>query len=143
MGKEKEQLVATKDYGKWIMRLVGRALVIIVESHALFCDGLALLLKLRMGCECIQAGSLVEARRILDTLSSGVDLAVVDLDLPEGDATALIEDLHELDVPVLAVTSSLSLERQASALRAGAREVLTMATAGEKILDTATRLIRD
>jgi DNA-binding NtrC family response regulator len=118
-----------------------RALVIIVESYALFRDGLALLLKWRMGCECIQAGSLVEARLILDNLPSGVDLAVVDLDLPEGDATALIEDLRELDVPVLAVTSTLRLERQASALRAGAGEVLTMATAVEKILDTAKRLI--
>jgi len=77
----------------------------------------------------------------LDNHPSEVDLAVVDLDLPEGDATSLIGVLRDLDVPVLAVTSSLSLERQDSALRAGADEVLFTATSSEKILDTAKRLI--
>ena len=112
---------------------------LIVESHALFRDGLALLLKRRIGCECIQAGSLVEARRILDNLSSGVDLAVVDLDLPEGDATALIEDLRELEVPVLALTGGRGLEQRARAWEVGADEVLSTAADTEKIIRAVER----
>jgi DNA-binding NarL/FixJ family response regulator len=116
--------------------------LLLVNDHDLFRQVLAVILEQHTDPrENVQAGSLAEAHQILHELDREVDLAVVDLDLPEGDANQLIEDLHQLEVPVLALTSSLSLERRASALRAGAGEVLTTATSGEKILDTAKRLI--
>jgi DNA-binding NarL/FixJ family response regulator len=118
---------------------------LLVDDHDMFRQVLAVVLEQHTELkENLQAGSLAEAHRILDGLyRKAVDLAVVDLDLPEGDATQLIEDLCELDVPVLALTSSLSLERRASALRAGADKVLTTATSGEKIVGTAKRLISE
>jgi DNA-binding NarL/FixJ family response regulator len=116
--------------------------VLIVDDHNLFRGGLALILEHHTDLkENIQAGSLAEAHRVLDDLDRQLDLAIVDLDLPEGDVTELIKDLRELDVPVLAFTSRLSLERRTSALRAGASEVLTTATSGEEFLDTAKQLI--
>jgi DNA-binding NarL/FixJ family response regulator len=116
--------------------------LLLVDDHDLFRQVLALMLEQHTDLkENVQAGSLAEAHQLFDDLDREVDLAVVDLDLLEGDVTELIEDLRELDVPVLALTSSSSLERHASALRAGASVVLTTATSGEKILDAAKRLI--
>ncbi len=120
--------------------------VLLVDDHDLFRQVLALILQQHTDLkEDLQADSLAQAKKLLDDLDDHqvqVDLAVVDLDLPEGDPTALIEDLRELDVPVLALTSgSNSEEPSARALRAGADEVLSTATSGEKILETARRLI--
>jgi DNA-binding NarL/FixJ family response regulator len=116
--------------------------LLLVDDHDLFRQVLALILEQHTDLkENVQAGSLAEAHQLLDDLDREVALAIIDLDLPEGDATELIEDLSELDIPVLALTFSSSLERPASALRAGAGEVLTTATSGKKILDTAKRLI--
>jgi DNA-binding NarL/FixJ family response regulator len=116
--------------------------VLLVDDHSLFRQVLALILEQHTDLkENVQAGSLAEAHQVLDHLDRQVDLAVVNLDLHEGDATELIEDLRELDVPVLAFTSSSRLERRASALRVGANEILSTATSGEKILDTAKRLL--
>jgi DNA-binding response OmpR family regulator len=74
----------------------------------------------------------------LDTI---VALAIVDLDLPQGDATELIEQLREFGIPVMAFTADPSLEPRGRALRAGADEVLTPASSGEQIIDTAERLV--
>ncbi len=116
--------------------------LLLVDDHGSFRQALALILQQHTDLkENLQAGSLVEAHQLLDDLDRQVDLAVVDLDLPGGDVTELIEELRERDVPVLALTSSSSLERHASALRAGADEVLSTSTSGEKILDTVMRLI--
>ncbi len=114
---------------------------LLVEDHHLFRQGLAIILQQHTDLkENFQADSLAQAREVLDNLGGEVDLAIVDLDLPEGDPTELIEDLRELDVPVLAFTSSLSLERRASALQAGADEVLSTAASGEEVIDTVKRL---
>jgi DNA-binding NarL/FixJ family response regulator len=116
--------------------------LLLVHDHNLFRQILALILEQHTDLkENIQAGSLAEAHQLLDDLDRQLDLAVVDLDLPEGDATELIDDLRELDIPVLAFTASLRSERRASGLRAGASEVLATATSGEKIVDTAKLLI--
>jgi DNA-binding NarL/FixJ family response regulator len=115
---------------------------LVVDDHDLFRQVLALILEQHTDLkENLQAGSIAEAHRVLDDLDHHVDLAIVDLDLPDGDATKLIEELCELGVPVLVLTSHSSLERRESALQAGAGEVLTTATSGQEIVDTAKRLI--
>ena len=116
--------------------------LLLVDDHDLFRQCIALMLERHTDLEeNVQVGSLAEARQLLDDLDRDIDLAVVDLDLPEGDATELIKDLRKSDVPVLAFTSGPSSQPSASALRAGADEVLTTATSGEKIIDAAKRLI--
>jgi hypothetical protein len=59
-----------------------------------------------------------------------------------GGATVLIHKLHELDVPVLALTVGQSLEGRTRALRAGANEVLNMSS-GEEIVGVVSRLISE
>jgi DNA-binding NarL/FixJ family response regulator len=116
--------------------------VLIVDDHTLFRQILVVVLEAHTDLkENVQAGSLAEARRALDELDQQVDLAIVDLDLPEGDATELLEDLRKVGIPVMAFTSDPSLEQRGRALRAGAGEVLTPASSGEQIIDAAERLV--
>jgi DNA-binding NarL/FixJ family response regulator len=115
---------------------------LLVDDHNLFRQVLAVVLEQHTDLkENLQAESLAEARQLLDNLEGKVDLAVVDLDLPEGDATELIESLRGLGVPVVAFTAGGSLERRARALEVGAKEVLSPATSGEEIIDVAKRLV--
>lgn len=117
---------------------------LLVEDHHLFREVLAVVLEEETDLKGnAQAGSLAEARRVLRRLSDEIDIVIVDLDLPHGDGISLIENIREAetDVPVLALTTGRSLERRAAALRAGASEVLSTASSGEKIVGAVKRLI--
>lgn len=116
---------------------------LLIEDHALFREGLALLLEWQTGLESVEAGSLAEGRRALSDLRGTTDVAIIDLNLPDGDGSELIEQLRKTqpDVPVLALTADRSLAWQARALEAGADEVLAKATPVEQIID-AVELIR-
>jgi DNA-binding NarL/FixJ family response regulator len=115
--------------------------VLLIDDHDLFRESLAVVLEHHTDLkENVQAGSLAEARQILDDLDSKADLAIVNLDLPEGEGTELIEYLHGIDVPVLAFTTDSSLERRARALQAGADELLSTASSVEEIIGTVKRL---
>jgi DNA-binding NarL/FixJ family response regulator len=111
--------------------------VLIVEDHALFREGLALLLKWRTGLDNVQSGSIAEARRILGDAKEEPVCAVVDLDLPDG--IDLLERLRGL--PVVALVSDLSLERCVLALEAGADEVMHKGESGEKIQSAVEQFV--
>jgi DNA-binding NarL/FixJ family response regulator len=111
--------------------------VLIVEDHALFREGLALLLKWRTGLDNVQSGSIAEARRILGDAKEEPVCVVVDLDLPDG--IDLLERLRGL--PVVALVSDLSLERCVRALEAGADEVLHKGESSEKIQSAVEQFV--
>ena len=111
--------------------------VLIVEDHALFREGLALLLKWRTGLDNIQSGSIDEARRILGDAKEKPVCAVVDLDLPDG--VELLPRLRGL--PVVALVSDRSLERCVRALEAGADEVLDKGESSEKIQSAVEQFV--
>jgi DNA-binding NarL/FixJ family response regulator len=117
--------------------------VLLVEDHALFRESLALLLEWRLGLESIEAGSLAEGRRALSAVKGAADVAIIDLDLPDGDGSELIERLHESEpeVPILAFTADRSLPRRARALEAGADEVLAKMAPVEQIIGAAQQLV--
>src|SRR5215211_3505703 len=113
--------------------------LLVVEHSRLFREGLALLLEWRTGLSSIQAGSLAEAKSVLEAANQKPACIIVDLDLPDGEGT---EVLKELDgVPVLALIRSKNVERQAEAIGLGAEEVLLTAESGEKIAAAVERLI--
>jgi DNA-binding NarL/FixJ family response regulator len=121
---------------------VSQALV--VEDLRLFREVLAVMLEEQTDLKkTIQTKSLAEARRVWERLCGDIDLAIVDLDLTNGDGISLIENLREAapDVPVLALTSARSLEQRARALRVGANEVITMDSSSDQIFDSAKRLL--
>jgi DNA-binding NarL/FixJ family response regulator len=111
--------------------------VLIVEDHALFREGLALLLNWRTGLDNVQSGSIDEARRILGDAKEEPACAVVDLDLPDG--VELLERLRGL--PVVALVSDRSLERCVRALEAGADEVLDKGESSEKIQSAVEQFV--
>ena len=113
--------------------------VLIVEDHALFREGLALLLKWRTGLDNVQSGSIDEARRILGDAKEEPVCAVLDLDLPDGDGVELLERLRGL--PVVALVSERSLERCDLALEAEADEVLHKGESSEKIQSAVEQLV--
>ena len=113
--------------------------VLIVEDHALFREGLALLLKWRTGLANVQSGSIDEARRILGDAKEKPVCAVVDLDLPDGDGVDLLERLRGL--PVVALVSDRSQERCVRALEAGADEVLDKGESSEKIQSAVEQVV--
>jgi DNA-binding NarL/FixJ family response regulator len=121
---------------------VSQALV--VEDLRLFREVLAVILEEQTGLKkAIQTESLAEARKVWERLCGDIDLAIIDLDLMNGDGMSLIENLREAapDVPVLALTSARSLEQRARALKAGANEVITMNSSSDQIIDAAKRLL--
>ncbi len=117
--------------------------VLLIEDHTLFRESLALLLEWRMQVESVQAGSLAEGRRVLSDVKGTADIAIIDLDLPDGDGSELIEQLHETrpDVPILALTADQSVAKRARAMEAGADEVLPKRTPVEQIIGSTQRLV--
>ena len=103
--------------------------VMLVEDHASFRQALAFVLESEQGLEVVaQAGSLAEARRTLDGggLEGRLDVALIDLVLPDGDGTELIAELHRSDpaVKVVVLSADLWPWRIDELLRAGVDAVL-------------------
>jgi two-component system, NtrC family, C4-dicarboxylate transport response regulator DctD len=117
--------------------------LLLVHNNTLFREALALLLEWQMGLDSVQAGSVAEAHRISgEPHHDEVCLAIVDIDLPNEDGIELIKELRELepDCPVLALTTTRSLQRHTQALQAEAEEVLTLGESIEKLTGAVRRL---
>lgn len=111
--------------------------VLIVEDHAGFRQALAKIFKWNTELEDdVQASTLAEGRRRIGQLD-GIEVAVIDLGLPDGDGSELIKELRaaEPDVPVVVLTNSTDTERHARAVDAGAERVLTKEVSMEEILE--------
>ena len=116
--------------------------LLLVHDNNLFREALALLLEWQMGLDCVKAGSVAEAHRILgEPHHDEVCLAIVDIDLPNEDGIELIKELREFepDCPVLALTTTRSLQRHTQALQAEAEEVLTIGESIEELTGAVRR----
>jgi DNA-binding NarL/FixJ family response regulator len=119
--------------------------VMLVEDHAAFRQALAFALSCEPELEVVaQAGTLAETREALDGggLDVGLDVAVLDLALPDGDGTDPIGELHlrrpGISVPVLSTT--IWPGRLGELLGAGADAVLDKVQSPTKIAREARRL---
>ena len=119
--------------------------ILLVEDHTSLRQALALLLAEEPGFTVVgQAGSLAEARGLLE----GVDLAILDPGLPDGDGIALVSELREAnprrgDSPgcaVLVLTASLERQLFVRAVEAGAAGFLHKTAGVEEIIDAVRRL---
>ena len=114
--------------------------VLLVEDHATFREPLAFMLNREPEFEVVaQVGSLAEARGMLE----GIDLAVVDLDLPDGNGTELIGELRAANPHgmVLVLTASAEREAYARAVEAGAAGVLHKSSSIRDVIEAARRLV--
>jgi DNA-binding NarL/FixJ family response regulator len=115
--------------------------ILLVDDHASYREMLTLVFDAEPDFEVVaQAGSLAEARGMLE----GVDLAVIDLDLPDGDGTDLIGELRVANPHGLVLVLTASAERRvhARAVEAGAAGALHKSVHVEDIIETAKRLVR-
>jgi DNA-binding NarL/FixJ family response regulator len=89
-----------------------------------------------------QASTLAEARKLSGESLKNVDIAVVDLGLPDGDGLNLVEDFSSSVPRITTLVLSASLEpgRLARAVEAGAAGVLHKSTPIKEIVDAVRRL---
>jgi DNA-binding NarL/FixJ family response regulator len=114
--------------------------IMLVEDHATFREPLAFMFDREPDFEVVaQAGSVAEARQKL----GGIDLAIVDLDLPDGDGTDLIGALRAVNPRgmVLVLTANASRSAFARAVEAGAAGVLHKTVRIQQVVDAARTLL--
>jgi DNA-binding NarL/FixJ family response regulator len=118
--------------------------VLLVDKNKVYRQVLALVLKWNTELkESAEADSLTQARRILGSSKGKPDLTIVNLNAAKADGFELMKELRMSapDVPVLAITLRGDVDQRDRALRAGAREVLTMDVSPKEIVDAAKRLV--
>jgi PAS domain S-box-containing protein len=121
--------------------------ILLVEDYAIFREALASYLKREMaGFEVVgEARSLAETRRMLQQEEQQqVDVAVIDLGLPDGYGGDLIKDLREAYPQAQALVLSATLERAqiARAVEAGAAGVINKTAHLSEVVDAVKRLRR-
>jgi DNA-binding NarL/FixJ family response regulator len=117
--------------------------ILLVDDHASFRQTLAFVFDQQPDFEVVaQAGSLAEARRVVEGLEGEADLGVIDLSLPDGEGTDLIRDLREAneDFAALLLTASLDRTEHARAVEAGAAGVVHKSADVDEILDATRRI---
>jgi DNA-binding NarL/FixJ family response regulator len=118
-----------------------RTRVMIVEDHADFRELMQVLLGRQPDIDLLaQAGSLAEARD--QAARFELDVAVLDLGLPDGSGADLIADLRRdgKEVRVLVLSASLDPAGMEKARSAGADEILDKLTPVDEVLATVRRL---
>jgi DNA-binding NarL/FixJ family response regulator len=113
--------------------------VLLVHDHASFCQALAFMLEREADMRVVaQAGSLAAARHVL----APVDVAVVDLDLPDGHGVDLVREFRAANPQgrVLILTAARGPLQYAQAVEAGAAAVLHKSVHLSEIVDAVRRL---
>src|SRR5918998_4718429 len=113
--------------------------VLLVDDHTSFRQPLAFMIDREADLSVVgQAGSLAEARRQL----RDIDVAVVDLDLPDGSGVDLIRELRAANPQgiVLVLTATSDRLQFARSIEAGAAGVLHKSAGIHDIIDAVRRL---
>src|SRR5215208_3277132 len=114
--------------------------VMLVEDHAAFRQSLAALLSQEPDIVVVaQAGSLAQVRQMLDT---ALDVAVLDLALPDGDGRELIGELRRRNagISILVLSVMLGPSHLDEVLNAGADAVLHKVASPTTIVEEVRRL---
>jgi DNA-binding NarL/FixJ family response regulator len=122
------------------MSAIRKVRVMLVEDHLSFRQSLAFLLSRESDLEVVaQAGSLAEARQMLD---SRLDVAVLDLSLPDGDGRDLIGELRKRNagISVLVLSATIAPGHLEEVLKAGADAVLHKVASPPTIVEEVRRL---
>jgi DNA-binding NarL/FixJ family response regulator len=123
-----------------IMSAIRIVRVMLVEDHAAFRQSLAALLGRERDLEVVaQAGSLAQARQMLDT---PLDVAVLDLNLPDGDGRELMGELRQSNagISILVLTVMLGPSHLEEVMKTGADAVLHKVASPQTIVEEVRRL---
>jgi DNA-binding NarL/FixJ family response regulator len=117
--------------------------ILLVEDHTSYREATTSVFEGEPGFKVVgQAGSLTEARKILEGGSLAADVAIVDLGLPDGYGGELIKELHEINpqAQALVLTASLDKSEMARAVEAGAASILHKSVGMEEVVQAVRRL---
>jgi signal transduction histidine kinase/ActR/RegA family two-component response regulator len=117
------------------------ARILLVEDHTVVRQAIAAMFEREPDLDVVaQAGSLAEAREMLHD----IDVAVLDLGLPDGNGADLIADLREVNPRAQALVLSASLEPEdiARATDSRAADALDKTTDLDELVDAVRRLHR-
>ena len=121
---------------------VGVIRVLLLDDHTSFRELLALRLVQEPDLAVVmEAGSLAVGRQAVGQVE--VDVALVDLDLPDGSGVELIRDLRRMNPQAQAVLLTASGDRHlhAEAIAAGASGVLSKTVGSAEIIGAIRRLV--
>ncbi len=113
--------------------------ILLVEDHASLRQAVAALFDGEPGFTVVgQAGSLTEARTMLD----GIDVAIVDLNLPDGYGGDLIREMRDANPHAMALVLSAYFDRVeiARAVESGAAGVLHKSAGRDEVVEAVRRL---
>lgn len=117
--------------------------IMLVEDNLLFAENFAWLLEAlpNLQIEVLTVGSLAEARERL--AEGGIDAALVDLELPDGEGASLIREMSSAvpRVPSVALTAHVDRDRSAEVRRAGAEGLVDKLGSMEEIAGAIERLL--
>jgi DNA-binding NarL/FixJ family response regulator len=117
--------------------------LLLVDDHAAFRVPLALILErepdLLVGA---QAGSLAETRAVLTAIAGQVDVALVDLQLPDGNGVELVRHLRAVNPEgqTIVLTADTDKRHHAQAAEAGAAGIITKSAQPFEIVDAIRRV---
>ncbi len=118
--------------------------IMLVEDHTAFREALAFVLEGEQGLEVVcQAGSLAEAREALGgDLGGRLDVALLDLALPDGDGRELIGELRRRSpaVRIMVLSATVWAEDVEEIRRAGADAVFDKVRSYWTIAEEVRRL---
>lgn len=115
----------------------------VVDDHDTFRDPLAFMLERESDLTVVaRPRSLSEAREVLESAELAVDVAIVDLNLPDGSGTDLIKDLRGSRPHAKALVLSAVSEQRflAEAIEAGAAGVMHKSTPMKDLVEAVRRL---
>ena len=119
--------------------------VFLLEDHSWFRKALANFLEQEADLQVVgEAGSLSEGRREAADKTGEIDLALIDLLLPDGIGTELIGDLRRTNphVPVLVLTVAKGPDLYSWVRSMGADELVSKDASVEEILAVVRLLLR-
>lgn len=117
--------------------------VMLVDDHTSFREPLAFMLNREPDLVVVyQAGLLTEAREVLGDVKFEADVAIIDLELPDGSGVDFIDELREMRPRTLALVLSAYSDRVllARAIEVGAAGILHKSSRLEEIVDGVRRL---
>jgi DNA-binding NarL/FixJ family response regulator len=117
--------------------------LLLVDDHAAFRQPLAFMLEREPGITVVaQTASLAEARAAMPGAHGWFDVAIVDLQLPDGDGITLLAELQAAhpDAHSLVLTANTDKVQHARALEAGATGVMSKTAELKEIIAAVRRV---
>jgi two-component system response regulator DevR len=117
--------------------------LLLVDDHAVFHLPLALILEHEPDLVvAAEAGSLTGARSVLPEFAGIADVALIDLQLPDGDGVEVIRDVGVMhpQARILALTAVIDPAHHARATDAGAAGIISKAAQPAEIVASVRRV---